>query len=173
MHVRNLEYQNQSGALNEHFADVFGSLIKQWRKKQTALKADWLIGDAIMGPGVEAKAIRTFKDEKAYEDDPILGTDPQPKHMRNFYPGSADNGGVHINSGIPNHAFFLVARALGGKAWTRAGAIWYDTLRKLTRFSQFQEAAETTYEVATNKCGASSKERKAVKAAWKAVGINV
>lgn len=74
---------------------------------------------------------------------------------------------------IPNHAFFLVACNLGGKAWTRAGAIWCATLRKLTRFSQFQEAADTTYEVATNKYGASSKERKAVKAAWKAVGIHV
>jgi Zn-dependent metalloprotease len=84
----------------------------------------------------------------AYVDDPDLGTDPQPKHMDDFYDGSDDYGGVHINSGIPNHAFFKVATALGGKAWEKAGRIWYETLCKLTAKSQFREAAETTVEVA-------------------------
>ena len=77
----NLDYLNESGALNEHFADVFGSLVKQWKKKQTAAKADWLIGPDIMGPGTKAKALRTFRNEPAYKDDPYLGTDPQPKHL--------------------------------------------------------------------------------------------
>lgn len=172
-HTCNLEYENQPGTLNEHFADVFGCLIQQWKKGQTAKEADWLIGNEIMGPAVSAKSLRTMKAEKAYENDPILGTDPQPKHMTDFYEGSEDYGGVHINSGIPNHAFYLVATALGGRAWEKAGLIWYDTMLKLQRLSQFHEAAETTVQVAGTRYGNGSLEQKAVRQAWKDVGIKV
>jgi Zn-dependent metalloprotease len=116
-HTCNLVYSNESGALNEHFADVFGSLVKQWSRRQTVTRADWLIGADIMGPETSAKSLRTFKAGKAYENDPLLGTDPQPKHLDNKYTGSADRGGVHINSGIPNHAFYLAAMEIGGRAW--------------------------------------------------------
>ena len=170
-HTANLDYRNESGALNEHFADVFGSLIKQWKKKQTAAKADWLIGPDIMGPGTTARALRTFKDEPAYADDPVLGTDPQPKHMKHKYTGTADSGGVHINSGIPNHAFFRVATALGGHAWDKAGRIWYDTLLALTPTSGFAQMASMSLRTASTRYGKSSPEAKAVAAAWKAVGL--
>ncbi|MGC4083921.1 MAG: M4 family metallopeptidase [Vicinamibacterales bacterium] len=70
-HTCNLDYKNESGALNEHFADVFGTLMKQWKKKQTAAKADWLIGADIMAPVRKARALRTFRDEPAYVDDRI------------------------------------------------------------------------------------------------------
>jgi len=173
MYESNLIYQDEPGALNEHFADAMGTLVEHWRKNQSAKEANWLIGDEIMGPGVTAKSIRTMKAEKAYENDPILGTDPQPKHMKDKYTGTADNGGVHINSGIPNHAFYRVAIELGGYAWEKAGSIWYKTLRNLNRFSNFQEAAEMTYQVAGADYGSGSKEQKAVKAAWAAVGITV
>lgn len=116
-HTCDLEYKNEPGALNEHFADVFGIVVKQWRKKQTVKTADWLIGADVMGPGTMAKALRTFKAEKAYVNDRWLGTDPQPKHLKDKYVGRADDGGVHINSGIPNHAFYLAAMAIGGKVW--------------------------------------------------------
>ena len=108
-HTCNLAYQGESGALNEHFADAFGVMVKQWKKGQTAAQADWLIGASIMGPATKARSLRTFKAGKAYENDPVLGTDPQPKHVKDKYRGSTDNGGVHINSGIPNHAFYLTA----------------------------------------------------------------
>jgi Zn-dependent metalloprotease len=173
MYESNLIYQDEPGALNEHFADVMGSLVKQWRKKQTVKKADWLLGDELIGPGLKAKAVRTMKGEKAYEDDPILGTDPQPKHMNDKFTDWLDNGGVHINSGIPNHAFFIAAVEIGGYAWEKAGSIWYKTLRKLNRYSMFQEAAETTYQVAGSDFGNGSKEQKAVRAAWNSVGISV
>ena len=170
-HTCNLIYANESGALNEHFADVFGSLVKQWRKRQTVRKADWLIGSDIMGPETTAQALRTFKSEKAYENDPLLGTDPQPKHLKNKYTGSADNGGVHINSGIPNHAFYLTAMEIGGRAWERAGQIWYKTMLKLTSTSEFADMVETTAESASTLYGHSSAEHKAVVKAWKAVGF--
>lgn len=170
-HTCNLEYRNESGALNEHFADVFGVLVKQWKRKQTAAKADWLIGADIIGPGTSATALRTFKGEKAYEDDDALGTDPQPKHLSDKYTGTADSGGVHINSGIPNHAFFLVATALGGRAWERAGKIWYHTLLALHQTSIFQDMVAMTVQTAAMLFGSGSTEEKAVAKAWQAVGF--
>jgi Zn-dependent metalloprotease len=170
-HTCNLVYANESGALNEHFADVFGSLVKQWSKRQTAKGADWLIGADVMGPETGAKSLRTFKAGKAYENDPLLGTDPQPKHLRDKYTGSADNGGVHINSGIPNHAFYLVAMEIGGRAWQRAGQIWYKTMLKLTSNSDFDAMVETSVETATTLYGNGSKEQKAIVKAWKSVGF--
>ncbi len=168
-HTSNLEYRDEPGALNESFADVFGSLVKQWKKGQTVTQADWLIGPEIMGPGVQAKSLRTLTEAKAYQDDPLLGTDPQPKHLRDKYKGTDDYGGVHINSGIPNHAFYLTATALGGRAWTKAGPIWYKTLLALTQASDFGDAAATSVRIAATEYGKT--EEKAVGDAWKAVGL--
>jgi Zn-dependent metalloprotease len=170
-HTSNLEYRNEPGALNEHFADVFGSLVKQWRKHQTADEADWLIGNDIMGPDTEAVALRTLTEEPAYEDDPLLGTDPQPKHMDDVYSGSQDNGGVHINSGIPNHAFCLASLEIGGEAWETTGRIWYRTLLALTATSDFAEMVERTIQEAGVLFGSRSLEQRAVRGAWKAVGL--
>lgn len=170
-HTCNLDYLNESGALNEHFADVFGVLIKQWKKKQTAAKADWLIGAEIMGPGTKAKALRTFKDGLAYENDAAMGTDPQPKHLSRKYKGNADSGGVHINSGIPNHAFYLVATALGGNAWDKAGRIWYRTMLALNKQSDFRQMVAMSTSSAGALFGAGSTEEKAVIKAWQAVGF--
>ena len=150
---------------------MFGSLVRQWKRKQPAAKADWLIGRDIMGPGTRAKALRTFKAEKAFENDPNLGTDPQPKHLKDKYTGTADAGGVHINSGIPNHAFYLVAMELGGNAWEKAGRIWYRTMLALTRTSDFRQMVDMSMQNAAGLFGAGSIEEKAVARAWKAVGF--
>ena len=170
-HTSNLEYRDEPGALNEHFADVFGSLVKQWKKHQTAEEADWLIGNDIMGPDTDAGALRTLTEEPAYEDDPLLGTDPQPKHMDDMYTGSQDNGGVHINSGIPNHAFYRASLEIGGEAWEKAGRIWYRTLLTLTATSDFNEMVERSLHEAAALFGSRSLEQKAVRGAWKAVGL--
>ncbi|MGL5942865.1 MAG: M4 family metallopeptidase [Waterburya sp.] len=169
----NLDYQDESGALNEHFADVMGEIIQQWYRKHDVKQADWRIGEDIMGPEVTAKCLRTFKAEKAYENDPLLGTDPQPKHIRDKYTGFDDNGGVHINSGIPNHAFYRVAMEVEGNAWEKTGKIWYQTLKNLNNRSDFQEAASMTHLVAGSMFGTGSLEQQAVKNGWNAVGITV
>lgn len=170
-HTANLIYQNESGALNEHFADVFGILVEQWHNKQTVEDSDWFIGAEIMAPKLKVKGLRTFTAKKAFKNNAVLGTDRQPKHMDDKFTGTDDNGGVHINSGIPNHAFYLVATELGGYAWEKAGDIWYRALLRLNRFSEFQEAAEVCHDVADRHHG--KKVAKVVKCAWENVGINV
>ena len=94
-------------------------------------------------------------------DDPVLGKDPQPAHMKDFVQTTDDDGGVHINSGIPNHAFYLAATAIGGNAWEKAGRVWYVTLRdRLRATSNFADAARLTEAVAGELFGAGSAERK-------------
>jgi len=80
---------------------------------------------------------------------------------------------VHINSGIPNHAFYLAATALGGHAWERAGQIWYDTLLdpKLRPTAQFATFARATIRSATRRFGARSDETAAVQEGWDQVGV--
>ena len=170
-HTCNLEYKNESGALNEHFADVFGILVLQWKQNQDVAQSDWNIGKDCIGPEADISALRTFKAGKAYENNPIMGTDLQPKHIDGKYTGSADKGGVHINSGIPNHAFYVTALALGGNAWERAGSMWYKTLDRLNSKSGFQEMVQATCSVARDEHGAGSAELKAVEKGWRAVGL--
>jgi Zn-dependent metalloprotease len=173
----NLAYHNQSGALNESMSDVFGSLVKQWHLGQTAEDADWLIGTDIFTPMVNGDAMRSLKAPGEAYNDPIIGRDPQPRHMDEFavMPDTeeGDNGGVHINSGIPNHAFFLVATAIGGNAWEAPGQIWYESLRASSEDTEFQEFADRTYDTAGHLFGTNSLEQRAVLAAWKAVGLRI
>jgi Zn-dependent metalloprotease len=169
-----LEYRDESGALNEHFSDVFGILVKQHSLKQRASKADWLIGAELLAKSIHGVAVRSMKAPGTAYDDPILGKDPQPAHIRNYVHGEDDNGGVHVNSGIPNHAFYRVATLLGGNAWEGPGKIWYRTLtRKLRRDAKFQDCADATFRAAGEIFGADSEPQNAVLAAWKSVGITV
>lgn len=168
-----LSYRFQSGALNEHFSDVFGSLIKQRKLNQEAKDADWLIGENVLIG--DNYALRSMKAPgTAYVNHPVLGTDPQPATMDDYkaLPAWEDNGGVHLNSGIPNHAFYRAAIELGGFAWEKAGLIWYRTLcDKLKKGATFRKAALATIKVAQEEFGQKSIEVKAVEKAWKAVKV--
>jgi Zn-dependent metalloprotease len=169
-----LEYEGQAGALNESLSDVFGSMIKQHSLKQKADKADWLIGAGLFTRKVNGAALRSMKEPGTAYNDPTIGKDPQPGHMKDFVNTTSDNGGVHINSGIPNRAFYLAAIELGGYAWEKAGKIWYIALtERLRERSTFQNAANITVEVAGTLYGKSSVEQNAVKKAWDQVGIKI
>ncbi|MEW2623519.1 M4 family metallopeptidase [Streptomyces sp. NPDC048106] len=170
-HTANLEYFGQSGALNESLSDVFGSLIKQYALGQTAAEADWLIGAGLLAPGVHGTALRSMKAPGTAYDDPHLGKDPQPATMEHYVRTGRDNGGVHINSGIPNHAFYLAAKALGGHAWEKAGQVWYDALTggDLKPDAQFADFATLTVKAARERFGAD--ELQAVQKAWEQVGV--
>jgi len=169
-----LEYEGQAGALNESFSDVFGSLVKQYTLKQKADKADWLIGVGLFTNKIKGIALRSMKEPGSAYNDPTIGKDPQPGHMKNYVDTTSDNGGVHINSGIPNRAFYLVAIDLGGYAWQKAGKIWYIALtERLRERSNFQKAANSTYEVAGTLYGKNNQEQNSIKRAWDEVGIKI
>lgn len=169
-----LTYQDQSGALNESFADVFGVLTEQYKKRQTATEANWLIGEEILGPDIQGAGLRSMKAPGLAYDDSLLGKDPQPYHMDFYLDTSSDNGGVHINSGIPNHAFYLLAQYLGGFAWEKAGVIWYKTMQRINNpMATFAEWADLTVEIAREEYGLGSFEALLTRRAWRLVGLAV
>jgi Zn-dependent metalloprotease len=170
-----LVYQGQAGALNESMADVLGTLVEQWRNDQTVEEADWLVGREILAPGVTGRALRSLEEPGTAYDDDVLGKDPQPGHMDGFVVTDDDHGGVHINSGIPNRAFVLAAKELGGNAWGDAGRIWYAALghERLLPTATFRQFARITRVVASTLFGAESRHVGAVEGAWNQVGVHL
>ncbi|WP_433565725.1 M4 family metallopeptidase [Nocardia sp. CA-151230] len=168
-HEANLIYSGESGALNESISDVFGSLVKQYHLGQTAAQADWLIGADIVGPLLKP-ALRSMKAPGTANKH-----DNQPADMAHFVQTTSDNGGVHINSGIPNRAFAVTAITIGGSAWQAPGTIWYETLNdpRLKPNSTFTGFATLTLKNARTRFGATSSEADAVRAGWDAVKVPV
>jgi Zn-dependent metalloprotease len=167
----NLDYENQSGSLNESFSDIFGIMIKQRYNNQDVKKSNWLIGEKVV---IGAKySIRSMKAPgTAYINHPELGTDPQPATMDDYVnlpnTSSGDWGGVHINSGIPNFAFYIAAFNMGGYAWEKAGRIWYSVLtdNSLAQNAKFADVKNLTIVHAERIFGINSPEVNAVKQGW-------
>lgn len=170
-----LAYRNQAGALNESLSDVFGALVEQYAKQQSTAEASWLIGEGLFTDQVQGAALRSMKAPGTAYDDDVLGKDPQPDSMESYVHTSADNGGVHINSGIPNRAFCLVATALGGNAWDAPARIWYETLTggTLAPSATFGSFAKATAASAKELFGAGSPEHDAVRTAWETVKVKL
>ena len=167
-----LNYEGQTGALNEHISDAFGIMVKQFKLGQTAHESDWLIGAGLFTSRVNGRGIRSMAAPGTAYDDPILGRDPQPAHMRHYVETEEDNGGVHINSGIPNHAFYLAAVALGGRTWEVPGRIWYRVLtERLTSDADFNDFTRATVDVAGEMYGNGGRVQQIVADAWAAVGL--
>jgi Zn-dependent metalloprotease len=169
-HTAGLQYKNQSGALNESWSDVFGELIEQWAENRSgfgtvdaAKGADWLIGEDVFTPGVQGDALRSMKAPgTGYKGD------PQPAHMKDYKRMSSDNGGVHVNSGIPNKAAYEAAIKIGSE---KLAKIWYKALTDyLKPNSSFTDAASATL-AAANKLYGSGAESQAITDAWTSVGI--
>ncbi len=167
-HTAGLVYRDQPGALNESLSDVFAACLKQRLLGQEAADADWLIGEGLFRPGVRARGLRDMRAPGTAYDDPRLGRDPQGGHMDDYVQTADDNGGVHLNSGIPNRAFQLAAVAIGGRSWEGAGQVWYAALTgpdvgTRTDFAGF--AAATV--------AAAGDHAEAVREAWASVGVTV
>lgn len=156
----NLEYQGESGALNESFADIFGVMID---------RNDWTLGeDVVQTQYFPSGALRSMSDPHNGGTN-LNDNGFQPKHTNEQYTGSQDNGGVHINSGIPNHAFYLFATAT---TKDKAEDVYYRALEKYhTRSSQFLDSRLAVVQAATDLFGANSTEVNAVKSAFDQVGI--
>jgi Zn-dependent metalloprotease len=172
-HTAGLEYRAQPGALNESMSDVFGSLIKQWSLGQDAAVADWLVGADVFTPEIGADALRSMAAPGTAYNNDLLGKDPQPDNMDDYNPTSADNHGVHINSGIPNKAFYETAIAIGGNAWEAPGHIWYESLKASVSNTDFRKFANTTFLKAGELCGTNSLAQRAVRSAWRKVRIDI
>ncbi|BDZ53503.1 metalloprotease [Agromyces marinus] len=168
-----LRYQDQSGALNEHVADVIGALVEQYSLGQDADAATWLIGSGVFTEHIEGRALRSMLEPGTAYDDDLLGRDPQPAHLSDFVVTEADHGGVHLNSGIPNRAFALAAIEVGGFVWEHVGRVWYDTLTggSLDPDSGFTAFRAATLAAASARFGPESREARAIESGWAAVGV--
>ncbi|WP_279401401.1 M4 family metallopeptidase [Piscibacillus salipiscarius] len=167
----NLVYRGQSGALNESFADIFGAIIDD---------ENWELGEDIMGPGAVEDgrtALRSLSDPSKFPVNEAYvpygnGDGMYPSHMDEFYdlPWYLDNGGVHINSSIINHAAYLTAQEIGREA---LGNIYYRALvHYLTPNSNFQEARQVIVQSAIDLYGEGSEEAQATASGFDQVGIN-
>jgi bacillolysin len=160
-HTVNLEYRNQSGALNESFADVFAAMVD---------RDDWLLGeDVIRSTRVfPSGALRDMEDP--HNGAVTGGNGWQPAHMSEFreLPLETDNGGVHVNSGIPNRACFLLADSIGRD---KTEKIYYHILaaRLINQRGNFVDMRNAAIQAATELYGAN--EIAAVELAFDTVGI--
>ena len=167
-HTANLTYSGQSGALNESVADVFAACLKQRVLGQDAADGDWLIGEGIFTAAVSARALRDMAAPGTAYDDDQLGRDPQVGHMDDYVETTADNGGVHLNSGIPNRAFQLAAVGIGGTAIEGAGRVWYAAL---TGSAVGPDSDFAAFAAAT--IAAAGEHADVVRSAWVQVGVTV
>ncbi len=156
----NLEYKNESGALNESFSDIFGCMID---------RDDWLQGEDVIQPSkFPSGAMRNLMDPHNGGNS-LNDNGWQPNHMNEIYTGTQDQGGVHINSGIVNRAFYLIANTIGKE---KAEQIYYKALSQyLTKTSKFIDARLAVVKAATDLHGANSTEVNTAKQAFDTVGI--
>jgi Zn-dependent metalloprotease/PKD repeat protein len=156
----NLEYLGQSGAINESFADIFGTMVD---------RDDWLIGEDITKLSFSPSgALRNMADPHNLGGS-INDSYWQPKHVSEMYIGDGDNGGVHTNSGIPNYAFYLYATAV---TKAKAEQVFYKALTKyLTSKSQFIDLRIAVIQSAKDLYGDGSPEVIEAQNAFTAVGI--
>lgn len=167
----NLNYENQSGALNESMSDILGVLIETYGKYNvknggtwTFSSGDWLVGDEVYTPGTSGDALRSLTNPTLYD---------QPDNMSNYQnlpnTEAGDWGGVHTNSGIPNKAGYLVVQAIGCE---KTAKIYYRALTSyMTSTTDFLGARNYLVQAATDLYGAGSAEVTAVNNAFNSVGI--
>ena len=173
-YTSDLVYRNESGALNEAFSDIIGTSVEYLYQPAGSgyLKADYLVGEDLTAP---SGAFRSMADPQAYGD---------PDHYSKRYTGTADNGGVHSNSGIANNAFYLAieggANRTSGLSVQGVGAANREKIEKVfyRGFTQFLPANATfamaraaTLQAARDLYGAGSDVERAMEQAWTAVGV--
>ncbi|HEQ1857515.1 TPA: M4 family metallopeptidase [Providencia alcalifaciens] len=169
------DYVDQSGALNESVADVLGIMTKQYVQKQTATQSNWLLGENLFIDKRKGPALRSMKEPGTAYYFTKSNNDPQVGHMDQYrdLPRYVDNGGVHINSGIPNKAFYLLATRLGGYSWEIAGKIWVAAVSdpSVSNTATFIEFAQATIRSAKNLFG--DQIELATRQSWLDVGLRV
>lgn len=174
-HSAGLVYQGESGALNESFSDIFGIAVEFYAEGRD--KGDWLIGEDISES--TTFFIRSLENPKEYGD-----PDTYKGEFWADTKGEDDNGGVHTNSGVQNHWFYLLSEGgdgtnddnlpynVQGIGLDDASAIAY---RNLTLYllpdSKYHEAAQHSIQSARDLYGEDSQQVNSTLNAWDAVGI--
>ncbi len=174
----NLTYLNESGALNESMSDVFGTMVNRYAKPTSW---NWQIGEECYTPANGTGDALRFLNTPHSAANSGFTADDDPDHYNERYTGSSDNGGVHINSGIANNAFYLLAQGgthhLSGVTVTgigpdKAEQIWFKALSAyMTASTNFAGARTASISAATQLFGSTSPENIAVQKAWCAVGV--
>lgn len=169
----NLIYRNESGALNEAFSDIMGTSIEFFFQPagNGDLKADYLCAEDVVRPG----GLRSMENPQAFGD---------PDHYSRRFIGTTDNGGVHTNSGIANHAFYLAieggtnrtsglaVEGVGGANREQMEKVFYRAFTTmLPTNATFSQARAATIQAARDLYGSNSNAERAVTQAWTAVGV--
>jgi thermolysin len=177
-YTANLVYNGESGALNESFSDVFGCLIERFTYGENS--NTWKIFEKTLTPRIAGDVERDMESPHRGRNNGYT-SDDQPDHYSERYRGTGDNGGVHVNSGIPNKAFHLVAKggshhkggSMTGIGPDKAARIWYKALTAyMTRTTNFKGARTATLNAAKSLYGSGGAEYAAVAKAWTLVGVN-
>lgn len=179
-YTANLTYSGESGALNESMSDVFGAMVESYARGGVVNGDTWKIGEQAYTPGTAGDALR-YMDNPHAAGNGGYTSDDDPDHYAERYTGTADNGGVHINSGIGNKAFYLVAvggtHHRSGVTTTGIGTgdaarIWYRALTSyMTSGTNFSGARTATLNAASAIFGSASTQYNSVATAWCAVGV--
>jgi hypothetical protein len=166
-----LLYRDQPGALNESFSDVFGSMVKQWSLGESVDEADWLIGAGILAPGVRGRALRDMANPGTAFDDPLLGKDPQPGHMKDYVDSADDNGGATPIPASPiSRSSARRKRSAAAPGTSPAGSGMSPTER-LTAQADFLKCANETVSVARDLYPQDASIADRVAKAWADVGV--
>jgi hypothetical protein len=173
-----LVYSGESGALNESMSDVFGSMVERYVRGESA--NTWKIGEEAFTPANGTGDALRYMDNPHAAGNSGFTSDDDPDHYSERYLGSSDNGGVHINSGIANKAFYLLAKggshhrggSMTGIGADQAATIWYRALTSyMTSSTNFAGARTATINAASVLYGATSTQVTAVGNAWCLVGV--
>lgn len=170
----NLVYRNESGALNEAFSDMMGAAIEFFFRPpgNGPLQSNYAIGEDVVTPG----GLRSMANPSAFGD---------PDHYARRYTGTQDGGGVHTNSGIPNHVFYLAIEGgtnrTSGLSVQGVGsanreqierAMYRGFTQLMPSTATFAVARVVTIQAARDLYGAGSAPERAIMQAWTAVGVN-
>ena len=172
-YTSNLIYEGESGALNESFSDMMGTAVEFFFQPAGSgpLHADYLAGEDVVTPG----GVRSLANPTLFGD---------PDHYSERYLGTQDNGGVHTNSGIPNHAYYLAieggthrlsrvtVQGVGASNRDQIEKVFYRAFTQmLTPSANFHAARVATIQAARDLQGPGSAAERAVTQAWTAVGV--
>jgi Zn-dependent metalloprotease len=186
----NLIYQGESGALNESFSDIMGNTIEFFADGgglDPTVTPDWLVGEDIdiRSPADDQPGFRNMADPQE---------DGDPDYYSERYTGTGDNGGVHINSGIPNHAYYLLVTGGSNAGCDTVGSnnhthtadcdvtvsaieladaeqIFFLAFTALPSNASMSDARNATVATAVTQFGASSPQALSTSDAWEAVGL--